>query len=139
MACRTPQDLLPCWVISHGRGFLHDYFIIVLCVHHFVTCQARLWIKHVHLKHYSLDLAERWQIWGEKKKKWETIPFSQEVWILPSSSLKVTVDHEPCNSTTPAEHLSLAIQLHYGSYFLLPPRVTLYCTFIATHEGKEPS
>lgn len=64
----SPSDLVLCWVISRGRGFLHDYFITVLCAHHFVTCQARRWMKHICLKHCSLDLAERWQVWGKKKK-----------------------------------------------------------------------
>lgn len=33
----SSRDCVPCWVISSGRGFFHDYLVIVLCSCHVVT------------------------------------------------------------------------------------------------------
>lgn len=71
---------------------------------------------------------------GERENQKDIIS-SQEVWI-PPSALKVRVYPEPSCTTAPAEHLSLGIQLHYGSCYLLPPRTTVLPW--AAHEGMEP-
>lgn len=99
----SPGTLVPCCVIS--CGFLQNFFPIVLCARLFVTCQARLQMKHVCLKRYPLDLAERWQVC------WRIVENNALVTGGLNSSLEVTVDHEPSYITAPAEHLSLAIQL----------------------------
>lgn len=123
---------MPCWVISSGRGFFHDYCVIVLCTYHFVVVNEAFSFEKLFLRsgRKITHLGE-----GENQKKYREIISSQEVWLLPSP-LKISVYPELSCTTDPAEHLSLGIQLHYGSCYLFPPRTIVLCW--AAQEGRDP-
>lgn len=57
---------MPCWVISSGRGFFHDYWVIVLCTYHFVVMNEAFSFEKLFLRsgRKMTNLGE-----GENQKK----------------------------------------------------------------------
>lgn len=62
--CRTPQEIVYCvGSFPSGRGFFHDYLIIVLCTCHFVTMDEAFSCEKLFLK-----FGRKVALWGGRGK-----------------------------------------------------------------------